>query len=163
MTVLLLLGSNQGDSRGMIEMAKAKIVEKFGGYYDLSALYKTAPWGKTDQNWFLNQVVHVLVSGSTPLGVLQTILEIEAELGRTRNDKWGPRLIDIDILTIGIRGECIIETPELTVPHPHLHERRFSLIPLKDVWPNWRHPILNQTIDELLENCPDKGQVIREE
>jgi 2-amino-4-hydroxy-6-hydroxymethyldihydropteridine diphosphokinase len=154
---VFLIGSNMGDSKVLINRAKEKLGEKFGSIRKESRLYKTEPWGKTDQNWFLNQTVLIDIKKLSPHEILKEVLEIEHEIGRTRQDKWGPRLIDIDIL---IMFWGVIETPDLVIPHPHLHERRFSLIPLQDVWPNWRHPILNQTIPQMLANCPDKGEVI---
>lgn len=150
------MGSNMGDSRTLIGQAQKMISERVGEIRKESIIYKTAPWGKTDQEWFLNQAI-LVETNSTPQEILPVIQSIEKEIGRERKEKWGARLIDIDML---LADSEVIATPELTLPHPYLHMRRFSLIPLRDVWADWVHPVLHQTIGEMLENCPDKGEVI---
>jgi 2-amino-4-hydroxy-6-hydroxymethyldihydropteridine diphosphokinase len=154
--IVLLLGSNMGDSIRLIEKAGEMVREKVGEVSKKSKLYKTAPWGKTDQEWFLNQAI-LVSANSSPEEILPLIQSIEKEIGRERKEKWGARLIDIDMLAAGPK---ILTLPELTLPHLYLHLRRFSLIPLRDVWPDWVHPILHQDVDEMLANCPDKGEVV---
>jgi 2-amino-4-hydroxy-6-hydroxymethyldihydropteridine diphosphokinase len=148
-----------GDSQALIEKARKFVSERVGEIRKASQLYKTAPWGKTDQEWFLNQAI-LVETKSSPREVLPVIQEIEKEIGRERKEKWGARLIDIDML---LADSEVITLPELTVPHPYLHMRRFSLIPLKDVWPEWVHPVLHQSVAEMLENCPDMGKVLAAE
>jgi 2-amino-4-hydroxy-6-hydroxymethyldihydropteridine diphosphokinase len=87
---------------------------------------------------------------------LHGILAIEQEMGRNRKQKWEPRIIDIDIL---FYGTSIIQTPELTVPHPLLHERRFTLLPLSEIAPEWVHPVLHQSVTGLLKTCTDPSAV----
>ena len=122
-----------------------------------SALYQTAPWGKANQPDFLNQAVR-LETELDPEELLGVILQIEAEIGRVRKEKWGARVIDIDILHF---GDKVFQTQRLTIPHPLMHERRFSLLPLLEVDPGWIHPLLHKDVATLIMDCPDKGEVIR--
>src|SRR5690606_6131161 len=117
-----------------------------------SSLYETAAWGKTDQPAFLNQVLEVKTVLS-PEQVLQGINQIEQELGRIRHEHWGARVIDIDIL---FYDQLILQTQRLTIPHPQLHLRRFTLLPLSEIAPQLMHPVLNQPVTQLLQDCPDK-------
>jgi 2-amino-4-hydroxy-6-hydroxymethyldihydropteridine diphosphokinase len=103
----------------------------------------------------LNQVLEVETIVSSQV-LLQTILTIEQEMGRNRKQKWEARIIDIDILFYGAE---IINTKNLVVPHPLLHQRRFTLLPLTEIAPNMEHPVLHQTISQLLQICPDQGLV----
>ncbi len=148
----LLLGGNLGDRINYLHKACEKIALQVGTVQNNSKLYETAAWGKTDQPSFLNQVleVHTLLQ---PEQVLQTINGIEQELGRERFEHWGSRVIDIDIL---FYDEVVLQTQRLTIPHPHLHTRRFTLAPLAEIAPDLVHPVLHQTIFELLADCPDK-------
>ena len=100
---------------------------------------------------FLNQVLKVETI-LEPQEVLQECLAIEHEMGRVRKERWGERNIDIDLL---FYENAIIEQPQLIVPHPRLHERNFVLLPLHEICPNWRHPILNKNIAELMADCSD--------
>lgn len=122
-----------------------------------SSLYRTAPWGKTEQAEFLNQAFEIHTE-LEPQELLETILAIEKHMGRSRQEKWGPRLIDIDILFF---GDKIIKSPELIIPHPHLEERNFVLAPLAEIAPDFLHPLLQKTIRRLLEESPDKSRVER--
>ncbi|HEY0900428.1 MAG TPA: 2-amino-4-hydroxy-6-hydroxymethyldihydropteridine diphosphokinase [Sphingobacteriaceae bacterium] len=155
--VYLLLGSNLGDRLGKVEAA-AKLIEKFIGPIVLkSGLYETASWGNTDQPDFINQVL--LVQTAMPAReVLEKALAIEVQLGRVRHEKWGSRMIDIDIL---FYGDSVIEEADLKVPHPHLHERAFVLIPLKEIAPELLHPVFRQTVSVLARNLEDSLLVKR--
>ncbi|MBI4731146.1 MAG: 2-amino-4-hydroxy-6-hydroxymethyldihydropteridine diphosphokinase [Chloroflexi bacterium] len=112
-----------------------------------SPVYETSPWGLTDQPLFLNMVL----KGETrlaPLELLQVLKQIESKLGRVPSARYGPRLIDIDIL---FYDELILNTPELTLPHPRLHERAFVLVPLNDLAPALVHPVLGKPVSALLD------------
>ncbi len=149
--VYLLLGSNLGDRMKQVRDAADLIAKNVGKIIIRSACYETASWGNTDQPDFINQVLLVR-TGLTAREVLDQVLAIEVSLGRVRHEKWGARLIDIDILFYG--GEVIRE-PDLVVPHPHLHERAFVLIPLEEIAPALVHPVLKQSVSELARNLDD--------
>lgn len=151
----LLLGANLGDREMTLRRAADLIMERIGPVVQRSDLYETAPWGITDQPSFLNQVV-VLETQLEPEVVLQQTQAIEQELGRVRLEKWGARTIDIDILYY---DQLIQLTDQLTIPHPYLHQRRFTLVPLAQVAPDYVHPILKKTSVELLTECDDNGEV----
>lgn len=155
--VYLLLGSNLGDRLGKVEEA-AKLIEKFIGQIVLrSGLYETASWGNTDQPDFINQVLQVR-TGLAAREVLEKALAIEVQLGRVRHEKWGSRIIDIDIL---FYGDSVIEEADLVVPHPHLHERAFVLIPLQEIAPDLLHPVFKKTVSALARNLEDSLLVKR--
>lgn len=151
----LLLGSNLGDRKLMLKNAAAVISQKIGVIESYSSIYETLAWGIEDQPAFLNQVIKVETS-LHPQKLLTTINGIEKELGRVRHQKWGERLIDIDILYY---NEDIIETENLVIPHPEIINRRFTLIPLAEIAPNYIHPIIKKNQSALLEICPDKLEV----
>jgi 2-amino-4-hydroxy-6-hydroxymethyldihydropteridine diphosphokinase len=151
----LLLGGNLGNRIQYLQQARENIREQVGSIKKLSKLYETAAWGKTDQPSFLNQVVKV-ETALTPEEVLQSVNKIEIELGRIRLEHWGARVIDIDIL---FYDSLIQQTQRLTIPHPQLHLRRFTLMPLSEIAPELVHPVLNQSIKQLLETCPDELEV----
>ncbi len=120
-----------------------------------SQVYETAPWGVLEQPSYLNQVVEIYTAHA-PEEVLRLILDIEHELGRVRYERWGARVIDIDILFF---GDLVIDSARLTVPHPRLHERRFTLIPLQELVPHYIHPIFTKSVSNLLSECPDESDV----
>jgi len=153
--VYLLTGSNVGDSSALLKEAKLAIQKQVGEIEAASQLYKTAPWGNTNQQDFLNQVlaVNTILSATD---VLKIILNIELQMGRTREKKWAPRTIDIDILFF---NNDFIQEENLIVPHPLLHQRRFTLVPLAEIAPNYNHPLLHQTIFNLLQHCNDESVV----
>ncbi|GAB4021005.1 2-amino-4-hydroxy-6-hydroxymethyldihydropteridine diphosphokinase [Spirosoma koreense] len=153
--VFLLLGANLGDRFATLRRAAELIAARVGQVVQPSKLYETAPWGVTNQPAYLNQVIAVDTLLSPESVLLQT-QAIEQELGRVRREKWGARLIDIDMLYY---DQLIRHTDTLTVPHPHLHERRFTLVPLADVAPGFQHPILGKTTLELLADCEDTSAV----
>ena len=149
--VYLLLGSNLGDRLKQVGNAADFIEKSVGTIVRKSACYETASWGNTDQPDFINQVL-LIRTGLTAREVLEKALAIEVSLGRVRHEKWGSRLIDIDIL---FYGDQVIREPDLVVPHPHLHERAFVLIPLGEIAPGLLHPVLNRTVTELARNLDD--------
>ncbi len=156
-TIILSTGSNLGDRRAVLAAASQSISRFIGPVLCASGLYETAAWGLTDQPSFLNQALKVDTLLS-PEAVLEKITEIEQHLGRIRDQKWGPRLIDIDLLYY---GSVIIHEENLVVPHPEIPQRRFVLEPLMDIAPDWIHPELNLSTRELLEQTPDKLPVYR--
>jgi len=159
-TVFLLLGGNLGDRKQTILEAKKYISLQIGKIELESSLYQTAAWGVENQPSFLNQVIQVLSSLSAQ-EILVQIEEIEKKLGRKRYQKWYARTIDVDILYYEnqiLDEEENTETQQknLKVPHPFLHQRRFTLVPLVEVAPHFVHPLLQKTNTELLEDCLDK-------
>lgn len=123
----------------------------------VSSIYETEPFGKKDQGWFLNGVLEILTK-FPPYDLLMVLEDIERRLGRKRSIKWGPRTIDLDILLF---GKELIETPNLKVPHPGLHQRNFVLVPLAEIAPTLIHPRLKKTIEELLLESDDMCEVRR--
>lgn len=147
----LLTGGNLGHPGAILEAAKASISLHCGTVVQASSLYRTAAWGKEDQPDFLNQVLLV----QTPLSahqLLQQLQDIERGAGRQRVEKYGPRLLDIDILLF---NDALINTPQLQVPHPQMAFRRFVLVPLAEIAPDVVHPTSKLTIREMLRQCPD--------
>jgi 2-amino-4-hydroxy-6-hydroxymethyldihydropteridine diphosphokinase len=151
----LSLGSNIGNRERHLGDALARL-RALGRVAAVSSLYETEPVEFTDQPWFLNCVV-LLETKAAPADLLANLLAIEQEMGRVRNQKKGPRTIDIDILLF---GETILDSPALTIPHPALHQRRFVLEPLAEIAPEAWHPGLKKTIRRLLEELP-AGPVVR--
>lgn len=153
----LLLGSNVGDRMNELKTARELISHSIGTPDMVSAVYETAAWGRTDQQPFLNQVVSGM-TGLEATAVMQAALAAERSRGRVRDEKWAPRTIDIDLLFF---DDQQISTPALTVPHPMIHLRRFTLVPLCEIFPDFRHPIIGRTIRELLEGLDDPLDVHR--
>ncbi len=153
----LLTGANLGDRVASLEKAALLIEEHCGQINQSSSLYETAAWGMEDQPAFLNQAHEI----STPLNarqLMRKILRMEKTLGRVRKEKYGPRIIDIDILFF---NDEIHEYPLLRLPHPELHKRRFVLEPMMEIAPQLVHPGLGKTITRLLEECTDPLPVIK--
>lgn len=149
--VFLLLGSNLGDRQLLLQTAITEITKRLGPVLETSAVYETQSWGRTDEPDYLNQVV--FLKTVLPVNnVLNEILTIETDLGRKRYEKWGSRLIDVDIL---FYNDEIIKQEGLQVPHPELHNRRFTLEPLAEIAPDLVHPVLKQTVSELKKNLTD--------
>jgi 2-amino-4-hydroxy-6-hydroxymethyldihydropteridine diphosphokinase len=156
----LSLGSNVGDREAHLREALARIAET-GCLLAVSSFYETEPVEFTRQPWFLNCAL-ALETSQTPRQLMTAILRIEEEMGRRRVQKKGPRLIDIDILVF-VSGEAevtIIDSEELTIPHPAMHQRRFVLEPLAEIAPELLHPIFKKTISELRDALP-AGQSVR--
>jgi len=149
------LGSNLRNPEAQLSVARNHISVKIGEILNTSSLYATAAWGNTNQPDFLNQVI-VIKTDFLANRLMETILKIEANMGRIRTLKNAPREIDIDILFF---NNEIIDLPELVVPHPLLQERKFVLIPLNEIAPHFKHPILLKTTQELLEICTDSLDV----
>jgi len=141
------LGSNLGDRQASLEAAVAALrAHPRIRSLRVSRFVVTAPVGKTDQPDFLNGAA-VLETDLTARELLELLLAVETRLGRVRAERWGPRVIDLDLL---LYGDEIIDEPDLQVPHPRLHERLFVLEPLAEIAPNARHPGLYKTVGELL-------------
>ncbi len=150
-TCFILLGTNMGNKLQNLQTAREAISSRMGELTKVSGIYETAPWGETQQDVFLNQVLAV----STAFSALETLdlcLKIEQDMGRIRYARWKERLIDIDLLYY---DQAIIREENLTVPHPYLHERRFTLVPLVEIAPGGIHPKLGKTNTQLLNDCPD--------
>jgi len=145
--VFIALGSNLGDRAGLLLAGLARL-SRLEGFElaGLSQIYETEPVGPAGQGPYLNAVL----AGRTvlePRRLLQEMLRIEGELGRVRQQRWGPRTLDLDLLDY---GGLVVDEPGLELPHPRLHERPFVLAPLCDLAPDWRHPRLGKTARELL-------------
>ncbi|MBQ6068647.1 MAG: 2-amino-4-hydroxy-6-hydroxymethyldihydropteridine diphosphokinase [Bacteroidales bacterium] len=174
-TLYLLIGGNQGDRRQMISQATDLIQQRIGSVATCSYIYETAPWGffspdETPQSFF-NQALAANTSLS-PHEALNEAMSIEQMLGRhrpsngesndigssTNSHFYFSRPIDIDLI---FYDQLVIDTPDLTLPHPRMHLRRFVLQPLCDIAPQYRHPIINKTLTELLDECTDTSSCLR--
>ena len=147
----LITGGNMGQRDEQLAYAARLIEERCGNIIDRSSLYETAAWGKTDQASFLNQAL-VLETTLNARDLLNEILYIENLMGRDRIEKYGPRIIDIDIILF---NHQVIRENGLTIPHPEMSKRRFLLEPLNEVIPAYIHPVYYKTISELLDECDD--------
>ncbi|MFZ9660888.1 MAG: 2-amino-4-hydroxy-6-hydroxymethyldihydropteridine diphosphokinase [Chitinophagaceae bacterium] len=147
----LLIGGNLGNRNVNLESAIRLLNEKAGHVQKQSEIYETSAWGIQDQPPFLNQAL-LLATDLNPQELMVTILEIEKMLGRKREVKYGPRIIDIDILLF---DDQIIEDANLKIPHPQLPFRKFALVPLNELGPSIVHPQTGQTIEEMNKNCTD--------
>ena len=154
-TAYLLLGGNMGHRTNNLKTAIKKIEQLVGKIIRQSSVYETAAWGNTQQPEFLNQVI--VVETKLPAEkLLNNILLIEEKMGRIRNKKNDPRVIDIDILFF---DRLIINEKTLIIPHPEIQNRKFVLVPLNELSPNLKHPVLKKTIHQLLTICPDQLDV----
>jgi 2-amino-4-hydroxy-6-hydroxymethyldihydropteridine diphosphokinase len=151
----LLTGGNVGDRVSHLKEAAENMERYSGKIMQRSSLYETAPWGKIDQAPFLNQAL-LLSTSLDASALLKIILEVEEKSGRKRAEKYGPRIIDIDILFF---NNEILNQPDLKIPHPQIQNRRFALQPLCEIAPGWVHPVFKKTILQLLKECPDKLDV----
>ena len=149
--VFLLLGSNLGDRRLFLQKAIDLIEADIAPVVNQSSVYETQSWGKSDAPDYLNQVIQ-LKTNLSPRDVLQKALYIENILGRKRKEKWGSRTMDIDIL---FYGQDVISEPDLVIPHPELHNRRFTLVPLSEIAPDLIHPVLHKSIFYLKTELKD--------
>jgi 2-amino-4-hydroxy-6-hydroxymethyldihydropteridine diphosphokinase len=153
--VYLSLGSNVGDREAQLRDAQTRLAA-VGRIVAVSSFYETEPVEFTQQPWFLNCTL-ALETSQTPPQLMAAILGIEEEMGRRRLQKKGPRAIDIDILLF---GHTIVDSKELTIPHPAMRQRRFVLEPLAEIAPEVLHPVLKKTIRELRDALPP-GQAVR--
>ena len=151
--VYLALGSNMGNRLANLKAAVLNLTPQMT-VKKKSSVFETPPWGFTEQDAFLNQVVKV-TTYLEPEPLLRHLKRMETVLGRVPNFQNGPRLIDIDILFF---DNMIIETPPLVVPHPRLHERAFVLVPLAEIEPDFIHPILQRPINKILEDV-DRSEI----
>lgn len=159
-TLTLLLGSNLGKRQNNLERAVEEIHRLIGTVTQVSSVYETQPVGFSEPptQWFLNQAL-VVKTRLTPLACLQTSLHIEKQLGRMRPSLlqgYSSRLIDVDIL---FYNQEVVESSMLTVPHPEIQNRRFTLLALHEIMPDFVHPTLGRSIAELVEICPDQSEV----
>ncbi len=157
-SIFILLGSNMNNPKLQLKKARKLIVKHLSKIICTSSIYKTAPWGKDDQPAFYNQVLK-LRSGRPAVTVLKIIKEIEQVMGRVFYEQWGPRIIDIDILSY---GQEVVRSKPLTIPHTQISNRLFTLIPLQEVSPRWRHPVSGKSIAYLVRECKDQLSVIKE-
>jgi len=151
----LLMGGNLGNREINFAQVKGYIEQLCGPVIQSSSLYETAAWGKTDQPSFLNQALEIeteLDAGH----LIDRALEIERLMGRERKEKYGPRIIDIDILLFNNEQ---YDLPFLKIPHPEMQNRRFALTPLAEIAADVQHPVFKKSIYQLLKECPDKLEV----
>ena len=151
MKAILIIGGNIGNRQRNLQQAAELIEQKCGPIVQSSALYETEPWGNSNQQEFLNQVL-IIETALEPEELLDSILTIELTMGRIREEKNGPRIIDIDIL---FYENEVVNTATLNIPHPEMARRRFVLEPLSELAPLLLHPVLNKTISQLLLECSD--------
>lgn len=155
-TVLLSLGTNQGNRLNNLQNALKHLEKRVGAIVKESNIYQTEAWGKTDQAAFLNMVI-LLKTPMDAVEVLNNSLAIEQDLGRIRTIKWGERSIDIDIILF---NDLILNQANLQIPHASMHLRRFVLVPLVEIAPDAHHPIFLKNARTLLEECPDTLEVV---
>ena len=152
---ILLLGGNLGNRELVLAQAMEKIEEYIGEITAHSSIYESEPWGFEDKNQFLNQAIKVNTQ-LNPQQLLDKLLEIEQSLGRVRTGKLSARTIDLDILFYGNQK---ITTETLTIPHPRISERLFTLLPLAEIMGNSQLPVLKNTAQELIQVCQDRSKI----
>ncbi len=141
------LGANQGDPRRQLQEALARLAATLEvEVVEASSFYRTPPLGPPGQPWYINAVIKIRTR-LTPEELLRVLHRVEQDLGRVRLERWGPRLIDIDLL---LYDGVILRDPDLCLPHPEMHKRSFVLVPLVEIAPQAWHPALEQTASELL-------------
>lgn len=150
--VFIALGTNLGKRQSNLRQAREALKPGIR-IKACSSIYQTPPWGYEDQPAFLNQAIEVRTD-LEPLALLEALKAIEAKMGRLKTFRFGPRLIDLDILFYGQR---VVETERLTIPHPRLTERAFVLVPLHEIAPDFIHPVRNETVTALLEKVDTTG------
>ena len=156
-TVYLLLGSNLGNSKELFQQAIHMLELNVGVINHFSCLYESPPWGFQHENNFINQALKISTELS-PFETLEACLSVEQQLGRIRanTDNYEARTIDIDILLFNSE---IVNEKDLIIPHKHLHNRRFALLPLIEIEPHQIHPKFDKTISQLLYSCSDNSDV----
>jgi 2-amino-4-hydroxy-6-hydroxymethyldihydropteridine diphosphokinase len=155
MQVFLSLGGNLGNTQEIFKACYPLIENKVGAILKQSSLYQTAAWGLQDQADFINQVI-LVETDIFPEAILVAIQAIEKDFGRERKVTWGPRTLDLDILFVDQQN---IQTANLQVPHPHIQNRKFILIPMHEIAADYVHPGLKKTIAELLRESKDESAV----
>ncbi len=151
------IGSNLGDRVANCRQAiEAIAAEKENKIVACSPFYLTEPVGKKDQNWFVNAVILVETTLS-PHRLMEFLMNVEKNMGRERKERWGPRIIDLDIL---LYENLICQEDNLHIPHPEMAKRRFVLLPLKDIAPHLVHPLLAKTVSAILDELPPGEKVI---
>lgn len=155
--LVLLLGSNLNDRFELLEKMRIMVSERIGKVTNQSNIYESEPWGFNAEHWFLNQVL-VCETSLSAKEILCEVKEIENVLGRIKKDlqQYESRTADIDIL---FYNNVVLNTSELTIPHKHIHNRLFTLLPLADVMGEYIHPVLNKTVNQLIFECTDNGKV----
>ncbi|NEQ53139.1 MAG: 2-amino-4-hydroxy-6-hydroxymethyldihydropteridine diphosphokinase, partial [Leptolyngbya sp. SIO3F4] len=149
----IALGSNLGNSEETIEAALTQLDQIDDMRLELrSQLYKTAPVGPP-QPHYINACA-IFHTSLSPDQVLQVLLATEVKFGRLRRERWGPRTLDLDLL---FYDDCVIDTPNLILPHPRMHERAFVLVPLNEIAPEWQHPVCQHTVKQLLQQVDPAG------
>jgi 2-amino-4-hydroxy-6-hydroxymethyldihydropteridine diphosphokinase len=148
----LSLGGNLGNTIEIFLNSMEILTKKVGKITQISSLYQTAAWGPIPQNDFINQVIEVETKLSAP-ELMDILLEIELQQGRVRQERWGPRTLDLDIIFF---GEQLISTENLEIPHPRMEDRKFVLIPMVEINPNLIHPISRKSIRQILLECKDE-------
>jgi 2-amino-4-hydroxy-6-hydroxymethyldihydropteridine diphosphokinase len=148
----LSLGGNLGNTIEIFQNSMEILTKKVGKITQLSSLYQTAAWGPIPQNDFINQVIEVETYISAQ-ELMDALLEIELQMGRIRNERWGPRTLDLDIIFF---DDQIISTENLEIPHPRMTERKFVLVPMTEINPSFVHPKIQKTMDQLLLECEDE-------
>jgi 2-amino-4-hydroxy-6-hydroxymethyldihydropteridine diphosphokinase len=157
-SVFIGLGSNQGEKIKNCEQAIKEILNREGDcLISRSSWYYSEPWGREDQDWFINGVIQIRTE-LCPDELLTKFKKIEKRLGRKNREKWGPRVIDIDIL---FYDDLSLESPKMKIPHPRILERNFVFIPFAEIAPQFVHPVLKKTIKELLDTSPDQKKVVK--
>jgi 2-amino-4-hydroxy-6-hydroxymethyldihydropteridine diphosphokinase len=151
-TVYIALGTNIGDRAENMQQALKKL-ESIMQVEERSPIYETPPWGLVDQPDFLNQVVRGETELS-PVELIKALKEIEAEMGRVPTIRYGPRLIDLDLL---FYDDLVFETEKLSIPHPRMRGRAFVLVPLADLAPEIIHPVYGETVIEMLAEVDPAG------
>ncbi|MCB0601246.1 MAG: 2-amino-4-hydroxy-6-hydroxymethyldihydropteridine diphosphokinase [Saprospiraceae bacterium] len=154
--VILSLGGNVGQVLDTFTKSRERLIRQVGPIINASRLYFTEPWGEPDQPHFYNQLL-MLETGLSPLQVLHECQQIEIHFDRTRTVHWGPRTLDIDIL---FYDHLVLDTEELIIPHPRIHERNFILVPLMEIVSDWVHPVYDLSIEELYNQCEDFNEVM---
>src|SRR3982074_708231 len=153
--VYLSLGSHVGAPENNVREADTRL-ESAGHVVSVSSFYETEPVEVTNQAWFLNCAVEIETM-KMPKQLMAAVLEIERQMGRQRTQSKGPRIIDIDIILF---GDTVVDSSELTIPHPAMHQRRFVLEPLEEIAPEARHPVFKKTVRQMLDALP-MGQTVR--
>lgn len=154
----LLFGSNQGDQASLLERACIRIQNSCGMLVERSSAYLSEPWGFDAEEWFMNELL-VVETELEPDELMDKLMEIETELGRVRHPEtkgYCSRTVDLDILYY---GDQVIRTEKVTAPHPRLHLRKFALMPLCEIIPDFLHPVFNLSQKELLDRCPDTSTI----